>query len=263
MNKLNRIQTGGFPLKAQRLQEAEDAYTIFNSFGDLAGDKAIISGCTVAGSNTTDGYVYLNGELFEFRGGQTQSSVKIIEEPLVRAFQNGENKEIYYVRYVTFASGTGSIPWSEFVRVTNLQTIAASMQSLTTKVTELEKKNAIFQAGGGMVFWNRPAAEIPDGWQEVVNWRGRIPVGHKASDPDFNTLGNQGGSKTKTLTINEMPSHNHSFATSAGDSTGGGTIVTGNPNEQGGTYTMQNKGNGQSFSIMNPYRVVMFIEYVG
>lgn len=263
MNTTHQVQTGGYPLKGERLAELETAYSIFNSLGDLAGNKAIIKGCDVVGSNTTDGFVYINGELFEFRGGQTQTSVRILEENIDKAFQNGDIKTVYKIRYVTFASGTGSIPWSEFVRVTNLQTIAASMQSLTTKVTELEKKNAIFQAGGGMVFWNRPAAEIPDGWQEVVNWRGRIPVGHKASDPDFNTLGNQGGSKTKTLTINEMPSHNHSFATSAGDSTGGGTIVTGNPNEQGGTYTMQNKGNGQSFSIMNPYRVVMFIEYVG
>lgn len=263
MNRQNFLQTGGFPFELDTLENMQLAYDIFNSLGELAGNKAIIKGCETIGGNTSDGVVYIDGEVFKFVGGITQTSVKILQNITSKEFEDGDTNEVHFERYVTFASGTGSIPWSEFVRVTNLQTIAASMQSLTTKVTELEKKNAIFQAGGGMVFWNRPAAEIPDGWQEVVNWRGRIPVGHKASDPDFNTLGNQGGSKTKTLTINEMPSHNHSFATSAGDSTGGGTIVTGNPNEQGGTYTMQNKGNGQSFSIMNPYRVVMFIEYVG
>lgn len=256
MNKHNFIQTGGFPLKAERLQEAEKAYTIFNTLGEIAGNKAIISGCEVVGGTTTDGIVYLNGELYEFRGGNTQSTVRIIQEPISRAFKNGVIKEVYYERYVTFASGTGSIPWEDFSR-------PFSLLSITERVTELEKQNAVFQADGAMVLWNKPANEIPDGWQEVTDWRGRMPVGWNPNDNDFNTLGEQGGQKNKTLNVNEMPSHKHSFSNTAGSSTGGGAVTTGNATEGPGSFYMEETGGGQSFSIMNPYRVVMFIEYVG
>ena len=40
--------------------------------------------------------------------------------------------------------------------------------------------------------------------------RGRVPVGLSPSDNDFKTLGSKGGEKAHTLTVQEMPSHNHS-----------------------------------------------------
>lgn len=43
-----------------------------------------------------------------------------------------------------------------------------------------------------------------------VAWgSGRVPVGVNASDTNFSTVEKTGGEKTHTLTINEMPSHNH------------------------------------------------------
>ena len=39
--------------------------------------------------------------------------------------------------------------------------------------------------------------------------RGRVVVGLKDDDSDFNTLAKKAGSKTHTLTVNEMPSHTH------------------------------------------------------
>ena len=42
----------------------------------------------------------------------------------------------------------------------------------------------------------------------VPNLQNRIPVG-KGSETEFDTLGETGGSKTHTLTVNEMPSHTH------------------------------------------------------
>ena len=43
----------------------------------------------------------------------------------------------------------------------------------------------------------------------LPNLKGRAPVGLDSNDTDFNTIGNTGGEKTHTLTIDEMPSHDH------------------------------------------------------
>lgn len=55
-----------------------------------------------------------------------------------------------------------------------------------------------YGAGDGSTTFN-----IPD-------LRGRVPVGKDDRDTDFKTLGNMGGEKAHTLTVQEMPSHNHS-----------------------------------------------------
>lgn len=41
--------------------------------------------------------------------------------------------------------------------------------------------------------------------------RGRVPVGLKSSDASFDALGETGGEKNHTLTVNEMASHGHSL----------------------------------------------------
>lgn len=43
----------------------------------------------------------------------------------------------------------------------------------------------------------------------VPNLNGRAPVGTDGTQAEFNTLGQTGGAKVHTLTINEMPNHNH------------------------------------------------------
>src|SRR6185437_15077768 len=55
-------------------------------------------------------------------------------------------------------------------------------------------------ANGAKVLWNRPASEIPAGWQEWIDIRGRMPIAMDTGDPDFETLGATGGEKSHTLT---------------------------------------------------------------
>lgn len=47
----------------------------------------------------------------------------------------------------------------------------------------------------------------------LPNLKGRIPVGQDATQTEFDTLGETGGSKTHTLTTNEMPGHTHGGST--------------------------------------------------
>ena len=256
MNKTNFIQTGGWPLKSERLQELQTAYSIFNAYGSLAGNLTIISGCETLGTTVTDGVVFIDGELYDFKSASVtpSSTVIIIETPINRGFKNGVVKTVHTLRYATFGTAETSWPWSDFK-------LLDPITELMRRWNVLEKKNAVFQAGGGMVLWNKPAVDIPTGWQEVIDWRGRMPVGFDNVQSEFNVMGKTGGQKNKKLSIDEMPRHRHR----TGSYSGVGTGVKSEPWEGydgAGDYT-DYQGNDQAFSILNPYRVVYFIEYIG
>lgn len=260
MNKTEFVQTGGFPVKAERLQELQTAYEIFNQLGSLAGNLTIVSGCEVVGSNVADGFVFINNELLPFKAGTLAANVIIVEEASSKEFLNGEVKPVHFNRYATFGTSVNSFPWADFVRPIQTKKIPSD---LVARLENLEKKAAVFQAGGGMVFWNKPAADIPQGWQEVINWRGRIPVGLDENQLEFNLLGKQGGAKTKTLSINEMPSHRHTISNQANSQAGSGKVAVGGDGPEGVNPVTDWAGGNQPFSLMNPYRVVLFIEFIG
>jgi hypothetical protein len=94
---------------------------------------------------------------------------------------------------------------------------------------------------------------------------GRMLIGRNASDADFNTAEETGGSKTHTLTEAELATHTHIqnshyhtiYGTGLGNGYPGldeGTSATFNSNST--TATNQNTGSSTAFSIMNPYIVV-------
>ena len=43
----------------------------------------------------------------------------------------------------------------------------------------------------------------------VPNFKGKVPVGYNSAETEFDVMGETGGEKTHTLTITEMPSHQH------------------------------------------------------
>jgi len=143
------------------------------------------------------------------------------------------------------------------------------IESLIKRITDLEEKPATAVPKGMIAIWGKPAP-FPEGWEEYVPLRGRVPVGLDIAQTEFNTIGNTGGSKNKQLTIDEMPSHGHDWLYSYegdDDNTGrsydeftfkpGKIAITDAKNPIGKT------GGNQTFSILNPYKIVHFIEYTG
>ena len=102
-----------------------------------------------------------------------------------------------------------------------------------------------------------------------VQIKGKMIIGRDTDDTDFQTSGLNGGAKTHTQTVDEMPSHNHSniasgnknsrslFNGSAIAGSGGPCFVTSNTvttDISTGKY-ISDTGGGEAMDIMNPYEV--------
>lgn len=271
MNTLDFKQTGGFPMDTDVLDQMQNAWSLLNSLGELAGNFAIIKGCESIGLTIGNGVVYIDGEVLEFIGGIQSDTVIIVQEVEKKEFENGSSNPVHYHRYATFGAATTSYFWSNFKRIfptteiqlaLDLKEDKTVMSDLLIRLDSLEKKNAVFCPGGGMVLWNKAFHLIPPGWKEVVDWRGRMPMGYNPDQYEFSVVGGSGGAQTKTLSELEMPAHSHGMFFDEQK------VGTGNPNGIGDfaskkiSMRTEITGKGNSFSIMNPYRVVLFIEYI-
>lgn len=96
----------------------------------------------------------------------------------------------------------------------------------------------------------------------IPNLKGKIPVGLDSTQTEFDVLGETGGEKTHTLTVQEMPSHNHNTGvSSAGSETGYGIdySYTTEYREYSGADFITNTGGGQAHNNLQPYIVLNYI----
>ena len=89
---------------------------------------------------------------------------------------------------------------------------------------------------------------------------GRVPVGIDENDEDFDTIGNTGGEKAHTLTINEMPSHKHDLTIIGGGSERASGVEwnTSNETRKYAGDMIEAVGGNQPHNIMQPYEVMAF-----
>lgn len=116
--------------------------------------------------------------------------------------------------------------------------------------------------------------------------KGKVAVGYNAAETEFNAIGKTGGAKTHTLSIAEIPAHNHTGFTGSdpanhthvyqrlnpvfvGLSPGGSTVtVLGEPSQfadtsaVGGaahTHSIPSQGGGGAHNNLQPYVVMNYI----
>lgn len=274
MNKLNFNQSVGFPLETDILHEMQKAWTIFNALGAISGNFSIISGCVTVGTNVSDGVVFINGEVLEFKGGLAQDHVIIVEEPQALEFEDGNAHDVVFARYATFGTATTQWLWSDFKQGMETKLIPAALEdkedkttiaALIERIEDLEARPESNIPIGLIAIWGQPVGDIPTGWEPYEPLKGRMPVGLDTTNSLFDTLLDYGGSESHTLTIAEMPEHDHDLPKDGGGSVNMQSLADTSNNDEGfgmGTRTGKT-GGGEAFDIMNPYRVVHFIQYVG
>ena len=269
MNNLNFNQDGGFRMSTDILAAVQASYSLFNALGWIGGNKTIISGCEVTGSNVSDGVVFVNGEVFNFKGGNVGTNVIVKENVISYPFQNGSVKEVIHERYVGFGT---SLPestylWADFKRLFQTKDIQTFKDDFETRITALENKPSEWPIGS-VIRYDQPLVVLPPaGFVDHIpdEEQGRVWVSRSLSDPDFG-LGSVGGEKTHTLNINEIPSHSHPYDEIANNTNGGVDIGVGydggNNRFHRRTPNTGNVGGGQSHNNLQPYIGVRFIKRV-
>lgn len=273
MDRLILNGTDGFPLYTDTLEEAQRAWSIINAFCGIVGDKAIISGCVPTGSYVSDGFIVLNGEVLPFKGGTLGQNIFIKEEITEREFKDKSRKPVFLARIAVFGSSTPdkTFTWSDFVRVENLIENNNKHADFEARLQALEQKKSPVPIGL-IAIWGKPSTEpIPEGWRECTDLRGRFPLGWDPNDTDFNTIGGEGGSKTKKIKQENIPDYpiNLWAATNSGHTGGGGDLSRIRQNGKSGDhyhdhhFQINSGGRGEAMDIMPPYRIIRFIEFVG
>ena len=281
MNTINFIQTGGVPFTNDVAQQFENAYKIFNAYGALAGDKTIISGCVENGSSVSDGFIYVNSELFYFEGGSKSDNIFLNEQNIDKVFEDQTTKTLIKIRTLKFGNAIENVwAWSDFKRIDTMLSLMLRLDTLEASQTITNAKLAIFTKGGVVFPWFKAVEDIPKGFAPVWNIAGKTIVGLDPNDTDFNTVGKLFGSKKHKLTTSELPKHRFKIATTTGQNSypplnSNNFLVTINNQGNDGNYLLGGTTGeptvGQSSEVggdlehnnVQPSIVANYIEWVG
>ena len=180
--------------------------------------------------------------------GTTTPSVKLEVNGTIRATNLTDGTTTRPMEGVVNATPTGSIiMWSTTSAPTGWLICNGAGVSTATYATLFAVIGYTF-GGAGATF------NLPD-------MRQRFPVGYDVTDGSYNTIGEIGGERMHSLTIAEMPSHNHTVRTKEKDYFAGdggfsdGSIAAGNAQDRATTTV----GGSQPHNNIPPYLTVNYI----
>lgn len=294
-----------FPLDCETLESIQNNIDMLGMLGNMIGDKTILSGCQQKDSGgRSEGYVFLKtsaypmGEVLHFTGSEEDSDYL----HLVTANGNVTQGAITYTgayttRQLVQGTGTERWAWAELKEPVDVEAIASDMQA---KMDTLEEEmnnikptplGVVEMYSGSVIPENYAVCDgqalsqslYPDLYQVIgtrfnkagtaegmfclPDLRGRFIVG-QGSENDYNTIGNTGGEKLHTLTVNEMPNHAHGYQDIYfSENTGGGSNYRGsgdsdddnNPFGYQLDRTTYAAGGGSAHENRPPYFVLFYI----
>lgn len=237
-----------FPMDAELFAAIQDNESMLAIIGNIAGNKAILYGCTPSSNGTyrTSGYVFIrtnsypNGEVLFFEGGATQSGMYIKEESVAVESQGKGYPNAYTVRHLAPGVGGENYSWNDFASLTTIRDLVSKNAAQDAQIALLQPtpvgavlmwagrvnaaslpENYMLCDGTKLAVADYPAlysvigtmhnpSGITSGYFCLPDLRGRFIAGYAGSaDTDYYTIGKTGGEKKHTLTVSEMPSHQH------------------------------------------------------
>lgn len=237
-----------FPVDAELFAAIQDNESMLAIIGNIAGNKAILYGCTPYSNGTyrTSGYVFIrtnnypNGEVLFFEGGTTQSGMYIKEESVAVESQGKDYPNAYTVRHLAPGVGGENYSWNDFASLTTIRDLVSKNDAQDKQIALLQPTpvGAVLMWAGRVNATSLPenymlcdgtklaAADYPElynvigtmhnpsgvtgGYFCLPDLRGRFIAGYAGSaDTDYYTIGKTGGEKKHSLTVSEMPSHQH------------------------------------------------------
>lgn len=154
----------------------------------------------------------------EIKVSEMQEAEEINDEDIIMIVQGKINKKAKIKQLKETGGATGDtlpagsvIPYIKAIAPENWLVCDGSAVSRTDYSELFNVIGTTFGTGDGSTTFNLP------------NLKGKTIVGLDSSDTDFNQIGKTLGEKTHTLTVAEMPSHNHSMGSfnQYNDGTGG------------------------------------------
>ena len=134
------------------------------------------------------------------------------------------------------------------------------LQNKPTIPTIANILNNVYPVGSIYISVSNANPGLTFGGTWVAFGSGKTLVGVDTSDADFNTVQKTGGEKTHTLTIDEMPSHNHDkLKLRWSTNTGANAVYGSNGSGSGSEYDAQAyQGDDQPHNNLQPYITVYF-----
>ncbi len=257
-----------YPLSTDTLEFMQQQIHMAYGLANLYGSNYIIT----QSSADADGLIVIGGELMPLRG-DVNTGIRIVENSISVEAAGQTFEAARIERYAQYCTWT-RVASREIRRADNFPIIDGIANHLVPK--------------GVINMWSGSVDDIPLGWQlcdgtdGTPDLRGRFIVGYSDTDSDYGTIGATGGEKLHTLTIDEMPSHNHGgtltssnagahthtliytygSGTSRGStsgSTGGTAATTSSAGAHTHTVTLKAQGANQPHENRPPYYVLAYI----
>ena len=189
------------------------------------------------------------------------------------AFKSGQKIRLINEASKIVVSGiyeTNDVP-NLLQRLTSLESVIGTMNKIITPIVN----------GGTPLLWMRPANEIPEGYQEVTEFRGKSLIGFDPNDTDFNVVFGSVGSKSFNIQKQNLPAEGIGYKDSyyiensnTGSGIDGKIQLGSNYFGSNGSDTdnnalfyrnavTDNLGDGTAINKLDPSRIVMFIKYTG
>jgi hypothetical protein len=242
----------------------------------------ILWGCGIVKVSTTytlsAGAIFYNSEIYPVDAqvlttGSTVNWVTFVE-PFAKdpvQYSDGTSYNVHVINKIKLAITSGIAQWdqirkAEWVQFDKLHPLGFSVMMAIDASADFDGTGL----GKSYTRWENWA--LMNGANGTINMEGFFPVGQKASDGDYDALGDTGGAKDVALTKANIPPHKHQYTkidTAAPVSYNGGGSSTVTPSTQDtedgsndGVGAGGVGGAGSAFDKRPPFKALRFIQKV-